>query len=150
MTAADHIQDTGGAVGGAGGEARDVRACLDAFARHLLATSPTAPKYQALQVGALRDLCDWHAREYGCALRIADLTPETLRLYRAHRAPLDSAVTLNRKRAAWSAFCSWAVAQGWLTDNPCERVRRVRPPLYVTGRRRRAIRPARRTVRRRR
>ena len=77
---------------------------LPAYEGWLAATARTTAKYQALQVAAIRALSDWHATAYGCPLMFDDLTPETLRLYRAHRQVFDTHSTLNRKRAAWRVF----------------------------------------------
>jgi site-specific recombinase XerC len=111
-----------------------IRQTLPAFEQHLLTMARTSLKYKLLQVSAMRDVCSWHEHIYGCALTFADLTPETLRLYRAYRRQFDAVATLNRKRAAWAALCDWAVEQKLLACNPCERVRRIKVMSHITRR----------------
>ena len=115
-----------------------VKDALHQFDKHLFDHTRTSIRYQAVQVGAMRDLCDWYELIYGSPLTFVDLTPSVLGRYRQQRRQFDATPTLNRKRVAWCAFCEWAIAQGWLTENPCAQIPRLK---VLPGATRRRVRP---------
>ena len=70
----------------------------------------------------VRELCNWYRVKYGLVLAFDDLTHDLMRRYRSYRQQFDTPSAFNRRRTGLHVFCEWAIAQGYLQDNPVSRV----------------------------
>ena len=71
----------------------------------------------------LRDYARWVQATYGEAFEPGGITADDVRLYRAHLLTVRHAkpATINRRLAALSMFCRWALQHDLLGDNPDRR-----------------------------
>jgi hypothetical protein len=70
----------------------------------------------------VRAICAWYERSYGAPLRAEGITADMLSRYRQWCASRVSAGAFNRRKAAVSRFCIWAIERGYLARNPARDV----------------------------
>lgn len=76
----------------------------------------------AREVRIVHELCNWYRLKYGLLLTFDDLTLDLMRRYRSYRQQFDTPSAFNRRRTGLHVFCEWAIACGYLHNNPVSRV----------------------------
>ncbi len=76
----------------------------------------------------LKDFSQWVETTYGEKFAVSNITRDDVRTYLAHLSTVRKAkpATVNRKLAALSTFCRWAVSAGMLKDDPTANIKGVK------------------------
>ena len=97
----------------------NAQTALDSFDQDLARQDKSALTRRGYQ-SDLRDYARWVQATYGEAFEPNTITADDIRLYRAHLLTVRHAkpATINRRLAALSMFCHWALQHDLLRDDP--------------------------------